>query len=269
MRINTKKVLRVTSITEYKTLEKYLEKMAAEGLMLSEIKRNTLIFRKTRPRELTFNVSLFYHTTPFDYPNDEEEKDYRELCEESGWEFCTSNEVYQIFYKANNVDAIPVHTDSQEEYRIIKNIFMKTDLIGMIALVLMAVMGINRILNFNYKDLFSDISLLTMLSPIFLIIIVVLLYMPPVIWFIKNKINLSSGKALVFSTNKVRQIRNIITWSLIIIYFIVTLFAVTVGFSNIFMGLFSFIPILVSIMLGKYCIKRFKNKKHTGKIEQN
>ncbi|MBK5251547.1 MAG: DUF2812 domain-containing protein [Peptostreptococcaceae bacterium] len=85
MNSNIKKQLFFTSITEYKTLEKRLEKMAAKGWMLSEIKRTFLVFKKSEPVDYTFNVSLFYKSTPFDYPNDEEYKDYRELCEESGW----------------------------------------------------------------------------------------------------------------------------------------------------------------------------------------
>lgn len=265
MKNNTKKVIRFTSITEYKILEEYLEKMAAEGLMLSEIKRNTLIFRKTTPRELTFNVSLFYHTTPFDYPNDEEDKDYRELCEESGWEFCTSNEVYQIFYKENNVDAIPIYTDSHEEYRIIKNIFMKTDFISMILMFLMVGMGLIQTFNFNYENLLSNTALFTVISPIFLMIIVLSIYAFPVIWLIKNKINLSNGKELTFSTNKTRLLRNIVTWSLIGVYFILTIFAVSHGFTNAFMVVLAFLPVLVSTMIAKYCVKRFKTKKRTRK----
>lgn len=265
MKKDTKKVIRFTSITEYKTLEKYLEMMAAKGLMLCEIKRNTLIFTKTIPRELTFDVSLFYHTTPFDYPDDEKDKDYRELCEESGWEFCTSNEIYQIFYKEKNAEAIPIHTDSQEEYRIIKNIFMKTEFISMIAIFLMVSTGLIQTFNFSYENLLSNGALFSVISPFFLITIVLFLFSPSVIWLIKNNINLSNGKELSFSTNKARVMRNIITWSLLGIYFIVTIFAVSDGFTNGLIVIFAFMPIFISIFVAMYCVKRFKTKKCSRK----
>ncbi|WP_304942856.1 DUF2812 domain-containing protein [Vallitalea guaymasensis] len=261
---DTKKVIRFTSITEYKTLEKYLEKKAAMGLMLSEIKRNTLVFKKTTPRDITFNVSLFYHTTPFDYPNYEEEKDYRELCEDSGWEYCTSNELYQIFYKEKNVDAVPIHTDSEEEYRIIKNIFLKTDFIGMLVIALMLVMGFIQALNFDYSDLFSNISLFVIISPAFLLLIILFLYIPSLIWFIRNKINVARGKDLVYISYRTKLVLTVMTWSLIAVYIICTFLAVTDGYKNI-KGVIAFIPAIVSFIVGRYCYKRIKTKKNTRK----
>jgi hypothetical protein len=262
---NTKKVIRFTYITEYKTLEKYFEEMAAKGLMISEIKRNTLVFKRTTPRELTFNVSLFYHRTPFAYPDEEKDRDYRELCEESGWKFCTSNDIYQIFYKDKDAEAIPIHTDPYEEYKIIKSIFMKTDFVSIILLLLIVGMGLINTFNFNYESLFSNSTLFAVISPIFLMIIVISIYVFPIIWFIKNKINLLNGKELTFFTNKVRLIRNIITWSLISVYFILTISAVSNGFTNPFMVMFVFIPVFIPALIAIYCFKKFKTKKRTQK----
>jgi uncharacterized C2H2 Zn-finger protein len=262
---NTKKVIRFTYITEYKTLEKYFEEMAAKGLMIYEIIRNTLVFKGTTPRELTFNVSLFYHRTPFTYPDEEKDRDYRELCEESGWKFCTSNDIYQIFYKEKDAEAIPIHTDPYEEYKIIKSIFMKTDFVSIILLLLIVGMGLINTFNFNYESLFSNSTLFAVISPIFLMIIVISIYVFPIIWFIKNKINLLNGKELTFFTNKVRLIRNIITWSLISVYFILTISAVSNGFTNPFMVMFVFIPVFIPALIAIYCFKKFKTKKRTQK----
>ncbi|GAA0182321.1 hypothetical protein SH2C18_47200 [Clostridium sediminicola] len=265
MKNNTKKVIKFTSITEYKTLEEYLEKMAAKGFMLSEIKRGKFIFTKIEPRELTFNVSLFYHTTPFDYPNHEKDKDYKELCEESGWTYCTNTDVYQIFYKEKNNNATPIHTDSEEEYKIIKNTFMKTDFISMILLTFVVGMQFINTLNFNYEYLLNNTFLLTLIGPIFLILIMSSIYIPPIVWLIKNKINLTRGKELEFSTNKERIIRSIITWSLISLYFILTIFTITDMFTNSSILVIAFAPILISFIIATYCIKRFKTKKNTRK----
>ncbi|GMQ59209.1 hypothetical protein AN1V17_36060 [Vallitalea sediminicola] len=261
---DTKKVIRLNSITEYKTLEKYLEKKAARGLMLCEIKRNTLVFKKTTPRMLIFNVSLFYHSTPFDYPNYEKEKDYRELCEDSGWEYCTSNEIYQIFYKEKNVDAVPIHTDSEEEYRIIKNIFLKTDFISMLVIALMLVMGLVQALNFDYSDLFSNISLFVIISPVFLLLIILFLYIPTLIWFIRNKINVARGNELVYISYRTKLVLTVMTWILIAVYIICTFLAVTDGYINI-KGVIAFIPAIIVFIVGRYCDKRIKTKKNTRK----
>lgn len=265
MKNNTKKVIRFTSITEYKTLETYLQKMAAKGWMLCKINRNTLEFTKIDPRELTFNVSLFYHTTPFDYPNDEKEKDYRELCEESGWKFCASNEIYQIFYIESDIDVTDIHTDSQEEYNIIKKIYMKTDFISMILLFFVVGLQLTHIFNFNYEDILSNMALFTVISPVFLMIIMMFTNAPPIIWLIKNKINVSNGKELTFSTHRMRLTRNIFLWSLIGVYFILTILVLSNNFTSGFTLLLAFIPVTVSIIVAIYCIKRFKTKKRTRK----
>lgn len=261
---DTKKVLRITSITEYKTLEKYLEKKAAMGLMLCDIRKNVLTFKKVNPRNLTFNVSLFYPSTPFDYPDFEEEKYYRELCEDSGWKYCASNETYQIFFKEENADAVPVHTDSREEYRIIKNIFMKTEFIAMLCLILITVISINQALGFDYSYLFSDSSLFVIISPVFILIIGLLLYVPPIIWFIRNKINVSRGQELSFISYRGRLALTVVQWSMIAVYLLVVIFGVTEGYKNI-KGIVAFTPTFISIIVGRFCYGRIKTKKNTRK----
>ncbi|GKX29721.1 hypothetical protein SH1V18_22010 [Vallitalea longa] len=261
---DTKKVVRVTSITEYKTLEKYLEKKAAMGLMLSEIKKNILIFKKVTPRNLTFNVSLFYPSTPFDYPDYEEEKYYRELCEDSGWKYCASNEIYQIFYKEENIDVVPIHTDSREEYRIIKNIFLKTEFIAMLCIVLMLAMSFNQAMGFDYSDLFSNRTLFVIISPIFLLVIGLLLYVPSIIWFIRNKINISRGNELDFISYRGRLVLTTISWSMIAVYLMCAIFGITDGYKNI-KGIIALIPAIISFIVGRYCYRRIKTKKNTRK----
>ncbi|MCK5764207.1 MAG: DUF2812 domain-containing protein, partial [Clostridiales bacterium] len=156
---STKRVIKFIEITEYKNLEKYLEKKAMQGLMLSEINNSTLVFEKTIPRELIFNVSLFYHTSPFEYPDEEKNKDYRELCEESGWKFCANNNIYQMFYKEKNDDIDLIHTDSYEEYKIVKKTFMKTNMITMLLIILYFFLCIINALRFDFEDILSNLSL--------------------------------------------------------------------------------------------------------------
>lgn len=265
MKNNYKKVIKSVSITEYKNLEIYLEKMAAKGLLLSEIKGYFFIFEKTKALELDFNVSLFYHTTPFDYPDGEKEKDFRELCKDCGWTFCTSNNLYQIFYKEKNVDAIPVHTDSNEEYRIIKSTFLKTDFIAMPLVILYIIMGIMNILNFDYEDLLSNNALFNLIWPIFITVIWITMFSPPVIWFIKNKINLSNGRELTFFTDKQIKTKKIIACSLMIIYVFLFLFSLIGVSMKAFLLVFLIILIILPIIITLLCIKRFKTKKRTRK----
>ena len=263
---NTKKVINFSSITEYKNFEKYLEKMAMKGLLLSEMRRNILTFIKTTPRKLTFNVSLFYHTTPFDYPDTEVDKDYRELCEESGWKFCASNELYQIFFIEKDKDVIAIHTDSHEEYRIIKKTFMKTEFTSIPLAIMLLVMGVINIRNFDYEVLLSNLSLFNLVWPAFALIIIVVMYISPVNWLIRNKFNLINGKEFSFTSHNQIRLKNIILLSFIGFYFafaLISLMNIVRSAFPIFGTMLIITTNMVIFLITFLCMKRFKTKKHT------
>lgn len=260
---NTKRVIKFIEITEYKNLEKYLEKKAMQGLILSEINNSTLVFEKTIPRELTFNVSLFYHTSPFEYPDEEKNKDYRELCEESGWKFCANNNIYQIFYKEKNDDIDLIHTDPYEEYKIVKKTFMKTNMITMLLIILYFFLGIINMMRFDFEDILSNLALFNLTWPTFLILIWIVMYSLSVIWLIKNKSNAANGRELTFFTDIRIKIKNTVMWSLMSIYFILAFFALTGINTNIYLVVLIFLPTIFSIILAIFCIKRFKTKRRS------
>lgn len=252
-----------TSITDYKSLEDYFEEMSARGYMLIEAKKGRFTFEKCETKELDFNVSLFYPDTIFDYPDEEKSMDFRELCENSGWTYCTSSELYQIFYKNKNDVATPIHTDSNEEYKIIKNVFMKTEFISMLMMIIIIFTSINRAIGFDYEDLFSDVMMLSNITPIFLILATLSLYLPKIIWFIRNKSKVDKGEELYFASGKAVFINSIITWTLIAIFFMSIIYVVSEGFNNGIVFIIAFIPAVIGLILGLYFRKRIRTKKRS------
>ncbi len=248
------------SIVDYKSLEIYLEKMAEKGWLLTKIKRTTLYFEEIEPQNLKFNVSLFYNTTPFDYPDEEDAQSYQDLCVESGWTFAASNDLVQVFYANDADNPTPIHTDRHEEYRIIKRTFMKTELISICMLLLLIASNSLQLFNFNYTYLYSNSMLLAMISPLFLMLILIAIYGYSVIWLIKNKIALLKGESLEFSTYKNTKFRVVLSWMLIGAYWILIIFVLSDNFKVI---IAAFIPIIVGMVVGHCCKKRFKSKKRT------
>lgn len=261
----TKKIIKIVDIAEYKNLEQFLEKKALEGWMLVEIKRNTYIFEMIEPKELAFNVSLLYNASPFDYPDGEKEKDYRELCEEIGWTFCTSNKLFQIFYKDKDLDIVAVHTDPEEEYRIIKSTLIKTNGIPMAWLLLSLLMGIVNILRFDYEDLLSNSALFSVTWPLIMAIIWLAIVIPPLLWIVKNKANIKNGNKLKYLNNHQILIKNSIIGALFAFYTVSLLFA----FSDLTLKpaflLFMVILILVPAGIAILTIKRFRSVKRSRK----
>ncbi len=261
MKKRTKKRLKITSITEYKSLEEYFKNMASKGWMIKEFKKGMMVFEEIEPRNLDFNVSLFYNTTLFDYPDHEKDSEYRELCEESGWTFCASNQLYQVFYKEKNHEAVPVHTDSNEEFSIIKKTYMKTELISMLVLLPAIWLNFSNVLNFSYEYILSNGGLFNIISPFFLLIIILNINIYPVIWLIKNRLNISKGQELHFTNNKVIVRRNIVMWSLVVVYLILLIYMVFFDTPHFSFILIALAPMVIGTLIGGYCIKRFKTKK--------
>ncbi|MCT4563177.1 MAG: DUF2812 domain-containing protein [Maledivibacter sp.] len=252
-----------TSVTDYKSLEVYFEEMAAKGYMLVEGKKGKFTFEKCEPKDLDFNVSLFYPHTMFDYPDEEKSMDFRELCESSGWTYCTSSQIYQIFYKDKKAVATPIHTDSSEEYKIIKNTFMKTEFISMIMMLIIIGTSLNSAIRMTYESLFSNAMLITIITPVFLILAALSIYLPKLIWFIRNNAKAKKGEDLYFASEKMVLINTIITWTLIAIFFISIIYFGSNSLSNGMVLLIASIPTIISLIIGIYFRKKLRTKKRT------
>ncbi len=262
-----KKVIRFRSITEYKNLESYLNKMALKGWMLSEIKQTVLTFKKIEAKELEFNVSLLNNMSVFDYPDESINKEYNEICEESGWKKCTSNMTYHIYYKDKNSKATLIHTDSQEEYDIVKSVYKKTEFSNPILLLMMLVMSMVNSFSFNYKVLLGHRSLFNYSFPFIMLIITLILTVPSLIWFRINKENAINNKQLFSFSDKFVNMKNLTQISLMVFYslaFIFSHFSDSL-FGNSRVSLIIFFPTIVSLVLSYYFSKRFKTKKRTRK----
>lgn len=83
---------------DYKAVEIYLEEMAEKGWMLEEVGRITAKFKAIEPKKLKFYVDVFEGGGPLTPEITIEAVEYRNLCQESGWNFITSQDYLQFFY---------------------------------------------------------------------------------------------------------------------------------------------------------------------------
>jgi hypothetical protein len=100
------------SLTELPELEKHLAKMAENGWLVTKVGIWGCAYKSVPPRRLKFGADLLTNITAVTYPENEDAKDYRALCEESGWTFACASKQLQIFYiDADNGEAFPLQTD--------------------------------------------------------------------------------------------------------------------------------------------------------------
>jgi len=259
---NRKKVFKLHSIVEYKNLESYFEKMALKGWMLKEIKKGFYIFNKVEPVALDFSVSIFYESGPFDFPDDESKKTLVEFCEDSGWHHCTGTQMYQVFYKEKGKEVLPIHTEPEEEYRYIKKNVMKTELYLLPMILMFLGMGYLNINLLDYEDIFSNAAMISRIWPFCIALLFTLTVYSPIVWLVKNRINLNQNRKLMYFTDRHIKIKYTLYYGLTGVYLILLGMMFFDSFSSI--GL-TILPLLLLLFLpmiaAVFVMKRFKRVK--------
>lgn len=92
-------------------IEDYLEKQAKDGWLLEKNTAFGWIFRRIEPADISFSVTYFPKASAFDPEPSEQQKDFREFCEHTGWTLAASNAQMQIFYNRQE-DPVPIETDA-------------------------------------------------------------------------------------------------------------------------------------------------------------
>lgn len=189
MKKKTKKVFKPFLPSEYKAIEKYLDEMAIKGYVLNKKNDYWFTFIKTEPIKLEFNISVLCKGSA---------KDYRELCIESGWIYCCSDKMFQIFCKEKNKEVVPIHTDLEEEYKLIRNAIIRLDIIFLILALCYSytmTMKFNRFFLMNSIQPRYEDYLYILLESIMILIFGIISY-TDLKWLIINKQRISSKKEL-------------------------------------------------------------------------
>lgn len=121
---STKRRLEVFPAFDGDGMAAHLEKMAERGWMVEEIGPFSWQYRRTQPKKLSFHVSFFPTSSPFN-PAPTAEEELSELCAHTGWRLAASSSRLRIFYN-EDADAVPVETDPWVEAAAIHSVAMRT-----------------------------------------------------------------------------------------------------------------------------------------------
>lgn len=202
-----KKIPFVFTLLDYKAMEEYFEMQAEKGWMLQKINSFTMEFKKIEPKTIKFAVDVFPYISTFESYNSQAIKDYRELCEKTGWTYLTSSNKLQIFYTEDIENYIPLQTDTEEEERIIKKAFFSPQVLLMFILFPVLFLSLGDLFPFQYDKLFtnSDIVRTIMLGLLLIPVSIYVIYY--VLWFLKAKRNVKIGLSLPKTSTKLAVFR--------------------------------------------------------------
>lgn len=113
---NKKLVLSFYNVYENDSLKNYLEDMALKGWELTGFGNFFLHFKACRPHPVRYCVEVMKDSSPYASNQARPLKQYREFCQEAGWDYRGTNGYLHVFC-TDDMEAVPVETDSQERYQ--------------------------------------------------------------------------------------------------------------------------------------------------------
>lgn len=252
------------SITDIKNLEAYFQKQMKKGYMIKKINRIFMTFEKCEPCNMEFSISLFMPHSMIEYQDDKEKIEFLQLAENTGWEFACSTEFYLVFCKEKGNPINPLYTESETEYAAIKAVFKKSDLIGIIIILLYVLIVTPMFwIDFSYTSLLSNSLLMMIIIPIVFFIILVCGPLSALIMIIKNRKNARQNEPLEYPSNMNCRIRGWVTSITFILFVLFTLIEMFHVSHNIWFFIICFLPSMVGILVGLFFRKKIITKKRS------
>ena len=126
---NTKRILAQFTFYDRTGIQKLLEKQAQKGWLLEKMSSLGWKFRRIEPHKIHYAVTYFPEASVFDPEPGENQKNFWELCEHTGWKLAASNAQMQIFYNEKE-NPVPIETDPQTELETIEKSAKKSYLVS-------------------------------------------------------------------------------------------------------------------------------------------
>ncbi len=159
-----KRKIEVFSFYDKTGIEQHLKKMAEDGWLLEKISALFWTYRRIEPKKIRFSISYYATINDFEPEPTEEQQEFNEFCEHSGWKLAASSVQMQIFYNENE-DSVPIETDPLLEidnlHRYAKKTALRTYPILLFLSFLMGVTFIGSLLRDPVYYLASAINLFT------------------------------------------------------------------------------------------------------------
>lgn len=248
---------------EYKSLEEYLEKMAAKGWILESITGQYLKFNKSEPKKLKYAVDIVDKISFFDGKNSKKSLEYREYCIKAGWNFVCENEKRQIYCSESDKERTDIHTDEVEKFNTIAKASFKYVCLNLMTLI--SIVLTQYIVTIGSSDADFLAGLATLCGLIFASIFLVheiLGIVTFLVFIIKGKISLNKGRKINYNFKKIVLIRRLIYYILLIFSIILALsFAIDYEINVLKV----FIVFIILMFVYNYIIKFIKNKNFKNK----
>ena len=187
---DTKRRIEAFSFFDHTGIARHLTKMAEKGWLLEKISNFGWMYRRTAPKKLTFSVCYYPKASEFDPEPTEEQKEFHDFCEHTGWVLAATSAQMQIFYNELE-NPIPIDTDPMLEIETIHAVAKKSYLPSYFVLLLVSILNsalfVSRLLGDFVGVLSSSANLFTGFAWLMLFLLCVVELCGYFIWYGKAK----------------------------------------------------------------------------------
>lgn len=241
------------NIDNYPMIEKHFENMAKKGWKIDKIFAGTLfIYEKSKSKDLEFSISPYEVETVYTRKTKADLKEFQNVSESVGWNYVTKSYDLHIYFKEKGSEAVPIHTDEEEEFKtleIIAKKYLKAQYISLPILIFLAWFNIGNILNNIYPMKNGLIQIAALFLPFAILGSVI--HISELRQFLnKNKENINLGKSLEFNNSKdfIYQVLFSAMYIIFVVLIIYIIYSALVLKNEII--LLAFLPILVGVIIG-------------------
>lgn len=248
---------------DLKTIEDYLENMAANGLMFVKQVGIFFYFKKCEPAKLRFCVDVFGKASMFDSRPESDTLDYITYCEESGWHYLYSNGKLQYFFTEDET-ATPIQTDNSMRLKLINSHTMVND--GITWIVLSIIILTQLFSGLFYRNLadmlirFNGTFITYTLLP-FIILPQIVRYL---YFYIKNRRRVASGEDLYFYSPK--NTKTFLYTIFTIVAIILILMGIIICSDNLWFGIILF-AIMALVIVGGYIFEMKRKRQNYSRSD--
>lgn len=227
---------------EYKSLEKYLEKMASKGWILKSMFGYFLRFIKDEPKNLKYTLDVLDKVSLYAIGDSDEMIEYREYCEAAGWNFVCARDKIQVFCKEDEVK-LPIQTDEEEKFKTILKASFKYIMLDLSTVILILFSQYNiTFRGYNAEFLADNTVLLLVLCISLWAVQDIIQFIHLSIWAVKGKSRLNDGEEVSYDFNIITNVKLFFNKMYLIICLLMILaLLVTAG------GLFTIVLLILSI----------------------
>ena len=144
--------IEVFSFFDYTGIARHLTKMAEKGWLLEKITVFGWQYRRITPKKLTFAVCYYPKASDFDPEPTEEQKEFHDFCEHTGWVLAATSAQMQIFYNERNTP-VPIETDPVLEIETIQAAANRSYLPAWFVLFLLSVLNAALFISSLMRDI--------------------------------------------------------------------------------------------------------------------